>query len=771
MRCSLLTLSGYVDEELDARRTGEMEAHLVGCPRCRAGLSHIREEVDRVGGLARVTVPDTSVRALLELLGLLLPGGEMPERAEAALPRVSANAPLPWMDPESGPALPWSAPPRTRRDPSPPSPADGEEPGGPSPAVDTTPLLAPAAAPSRTAEQDARREDADVDVVAALAPPADHLVVPTGDLPVPMIDVVVPATVGSVPIVDVVDPTRDGPGPVAEVAHRIDVLPVATPTVGAPVARPLTMDAAPPMRAVPPGEPQTATTGDAALRDPMRRDRLIAGLVGSLPAPSSQRPSPPPGDTPVAVRLPQSIESLYPIDDEVPVRAAEVAAEPVATAPVTSDMAHDMGHDMAHEAPYHHDEAVDVDPGGPLAAPRPTLIDRFRDRMAMRRALTAGVDDLDGVEVISGLGASGHAPATARDDLARRRSDALRPRAEVEAETTPTRGGRREPGVNELLAPSARPSRAMPGIPVASHPQESGRMELSGGMELRGVVPTAPPAGGREAAPAPRAPATPRTMELPWDADPAPTAPRAGGVREASAELEGLSALRRMAVAPPATAASTSTRRRPSTVDLREGRRLLVLYVAAIATLFVVGLLSARTTTPVPAASTGVAAVPQQPTGSGSAAPAAPAVVGPAVAPGAPAASAPATTAPPAAPSAAPAGPQTAGGTGTGWTVSAVRFGDHGSFYRVVVQLDGGTGAAPAVSAVNQDAQTVVITFSGTQPAGAPITAPGGLVRSMQLVSPPPGPGRTAYRLALSRPATPHIVFASGPLRLVIDLS
>ena len=64
MRCSLLTLSCYLDSELDARQQGEMEAHLVGCPRCRAGLSHLREEVERVGGLARVRVPDRSARAL-----------------------------------------------------------------------------------------------------------------------------------------------------------------------------------------------------------------------------------------------------------------------------------------------------------------------------------------------------------------------------------------------------------------------------------------------------------------------------------------------------------------------------------------------------------------------------------------------------------------------------------------------------------------------------------------------------------------------------------
>ena len=80
MKCSLLTLSCYVDAELPAPRRGELEAHLVGCHRCRAGLGHLREEVERVEGLARVHVP----------IGLDLGAQSAPEIALAVLAEVLA---------------------------------------------------------------------------------------------------------------------------------------------------------------------------------------------------------------------------------------------------------------------------------------------------------------------------------------------------------------------------------------------------------------------------------------------------------------------------------------------------------------------------------------------------------------------------------------------------------------------------------------------------------------------------------------------------------
>ncbi|HZB98284.1 MAG TPA: zf-HC2 domain-containing protein [Candidatus Sulfotelmatobacter sp.] len=110
MKCSLLTLSSYLDGELDASKRGELQAHLVGCQRCRDGLAHVQEEVDRVAALARVQVPDHSVRDLMVQLGLLGEDEPLPERSSA---RPAAKTPAdtpPWLSGEVGKALPWSVP-------------------------------------------------------------------------------------------------------------------------------------------------------------------------------------------------------------------------------------------------------------------------------------------------------------------------------------------------------------------------------------------------------------------------------------------------------------------------------------------------------------------------------------------------------------------------------------------------------------------------------------------------------------------------------------
>ena len=68
MRCSLLTLSSYLDHELPPERTGELEAHLIACPRCSAGLGYLREEADRIRGLAPVqAASDAADRLLIEV--------------------------------------------------------------------------------------------------------------------------------------------------------------------------------------------------------------------------------------------------------------------------------------------------------------------------------------------------------------------------------------------------------------------------------------------------------------------------------------------------------------------------------------------------------------------------------------------------------------------------------------------------------------------------------------------------------------------------------
>ena len=103
MRCSLLTLSTYLDSELDASKAGELEAHLISCRRCSTGLENIRNETTQVGALAGVRIPDYSALGLLQSLGLIPPDGDLPDAGPGgAPPDAGDDDELPaWMHPET----------------------------------------------------------------------------------------------------------------------------------------------------------------------------------------------------------------------------------------------------------------------------------------------------------------------------------------------------------------------------------------------------------------------------------------------------------------------------------------------------------------------------------------------------------------------------------------------------------------------------------------------------------------------------------------------
>jgi Putative zinc-finger len=71
VRCSLLTLSSYLDGELLPERTGELEAHLIACTRCSTGLGYLREEAERIRGLSPARVPAESAERMLVTVGLV----------------------------------------------------------------------------------------------------------------------------------------------------------------------------------------------------------------------------------------------------------------------------------------------------------------------------------------------------------------------------------------------------------------------------------------------------------------------------------------------------------------------------------------------------------------------------------------------------------------------------------------------------------------------------------------------------------------------------
>ena len=107
MRCSLLALSSYLDAELEVAQTGELEAHLLACDRCRTAIEHLREESERIGALARVHIPDGAVHELFSQIGLIEEGDALPVAPPHHDRPTMVEAP-PWFGAERGRALPWA---------------------------------------------------------------------------------------------------------------------------------------------------------------------------------------------------------------------------------------------------------------------------------------------------------------------------------------------------------------------------------------------------------------------------------------------------------------------------------------------------------------------------------------------------------------------------------------------------------------------------------------------------------------------------------------
>ena len=107
MRCSLLALSSYLDSELEVVQTGELEAHLLACDRCKTAVEHLREESERIGALARVHIPDGAVHELFSQIGLIEDGDELPVAPPHHDRPTMVEAP-PWFGAERGKALPWA---------------------------------------------------------------------------------------------------------------------------------------------------------------------------------------------------------------------------------------------------------------------------------------------------------------------------------------------------------------------------------------------------------------------------------------------------------------------------------------------------------------------------------------------------------------------------------------------------------------------------------------------------------------------------------------
>jgi hypothetical protein len=667
VKCSLLTLSCYVDAELPAPRKGELEAHLVGCHRCRAGLGHLREEVERIEGLARVHLPESSVRLLLEHTGLIAAGDPMPAVPDAAAVAEPTSTTPPWLRGGAGAALPWAS----ARPASPPRypPGAVPAPGGP---------VAPPPPPPSSAP-----DTFDVWAAARMEPP------PGG----PAVADPAPAEMAPHPP----EPPRESRSARrrARAAARREAAEAATAAAAAAAAEAEAVEPTAAEASAEPTAPKASSeptaveaASEPALVDPAAEAEQAPPLPPFTTVPTSSISDP---ETPGHAEI--AAAAVPPGGDAVPVWTPESSAEtpPVPRYPLTDEDALE--------------EPTTVERFGPMPAPRPGMVDRLRERLALRRALrVAALDDRDdGIEIVSGPGAPMRGPRS-RADLARRRSEALRPAGRPDATSrdgeegaspaSQQRTGRREPTVDELLPPPARPS------------------------GLTGAA--APPAR-----PAPTASEEEPEEWTPWQ----PAEPPSAGTR---------------------------------TVD---GRRLTVVLGAAILLMFVVGVASARSTSPLPATSS---SSPQAQ---------APAVslprheaVAPPAGPSAPVAPAPHSAA------ALPGltGSVTVGDGAPGWSVQDIRYGAHAGYLRMVLDLVPAAGAAsgsPRVTIGFQDPTTMIVSLDQVTAHGAP-PAPlaGGLVTSISLLTPAPAAGSTAYVVKLAHPVQFTPAFATSPLRLILDL-
>ncbi len=108
MKCSYLTLSQYLDGELEPAVTGEVDAHIVGCERCHTALDMMRSEAKRIRQLVHIHATDDVVRHLFVELDLQDSDAPLPDRKVSRAVQ-SQNESLPWLRAETnGAALPWS---------------------------------------------------------------------------------------------------------------------------------------------------------------------------------------------------------------------------------------------------------------------------------------------------------------------------------------------------------------------------------------------------------------------------------------------------------------------------------------------------------------------------------------------------------------------------------------------------------------------------------------------------------------------------------------
>jgi Putative zinc-finger len=365
MRCSLLLLSTHLDGELNQRRVAELDAHLIACSRCQAGLGYLREESQRIAGLARVRVPDHSAHALLTALGLIAPEDDLPGNLPQQPPEADDADTPPWVGGPPGKALPWSPPERH---------VTGSPVVNPAPHVHTGSGVATLELPP--------------------TPPAESVATPQSTTPQPeMAQLEVPGFavtagerttphVGLEPA-DLQPEAVTSAADVGDAADRDAVEPMTAPSAAPPITPPSHAPTPPPIvppvpQRVPPGVLPNALRRmrDAvAVRWALARGGRAAfeGAVDIGPLPR-QSPGPAPIDD----------WKLPPRKTRAPVAETSIAAVPASAAlPPTVT------------PPSVEPELADVErvPSPPRRAPRPPKIGRHKRGVATGHSQTTGLQD------------------------------------------------------------------------------------------------------------------------------------------------------------------------------------------------------------------------------------------------------------------------------------------------------------------------------------------------------------------------------------------
>jgi len=494
MKCSLLALSSYLDDELDPGRRAEIEAHLVGCERCRKGLECLREETERFGALGRVHVPDDAVSGFLQQLGLLGPGDTLPPRSPRPPDPPGPDLPR-WLG-GGGAAetLPWSA----RHNPGPPPPPpESDQPSLPfvdvfSPSGVTV-MAAPDGEPSENDELHLNGRSIPVSVPTQ----APELVPGASEPPAPDRWPHGSVALEGVGAWHTGHAIRVTPSGVEETAFEGAAPKAAGTEAGAPAVVPEPV--ASPDDIPPPPPPVVAPSSPASLAPPAEPPPPPPPPAGPLPAPGplrSQPPSLPSGDQMWPVSLPRTPYarasdddgdpwSWAPRDDAAPPQSRIYPAPTFSVNALPSTPAGagaPSGPRMDADVEAGGDAAVEDATSDPLIDPliarvaRPpqlvpaTLISRLRDQVSLRLALMRSADGDGGLAPAAVPGPShGAQPPESAGPLTAALRSWMDPHAEMdEPASPPTHGAVPARGASGVEHPAATPWSGVPSFDSAT---------------------------------------------------------------------------------------------------------------------------------------------------------------------------------------------------------------------------------------------------------------------------------------------------------------